>query len=100
MTQLSDDTDRRLTASAGTDSLVQFHCDSALLTKPSPSSTARISWTFTPPDPSPPNDSSSLNGSSNAAHFTWSSSKCRLSGLISACSGEASKKYEGLRTTN
>ena len=25
---------------------------------------------------------------------------CRLSGLMSACSGEPSKKYEGLRTTN
>ena len=25
---------------------------------------------------------------------------CRLSGLISACSGDASKKYDGLRTTN
>ena len=29
MTKLSDDTDRRLTASAGYDSLVQVHCDSS-----------------------------------------------------------------------
>ena len=34
-TKLSDDTERRLTASAGYDSLVQFHCPSAWWTNPS-----------------------------------------------------------------
>ena len=39
-TKLSDDTDRRLTASAGYDSFVQFHCPSAWWTKPSSDRTA------------------------------------------------------------
>ena len=41
-----------------------------------------------------------VNGSSNAAHLMWSTRICRLSGLTSACSGDASKKYDGWRTTN
>ena len=61
---LSDDTDRRLTASAGYDSCVQFHWPSAWWTKPSspsrPSTACRSSC---------PNVSSAWNGSSKAAHL-------------------------------
>ncbi len=45
-TKLSDETDRRLTASAGYDSCVQFHWPSAWWTKPSSARTWRISCTF------------------------------------------------------
>ncbi len=94
-TKLSDEIDRRLTASAGYDSLV--HCQSAPVrcTRPFSDSTRRTSWTSWQPY-----CSDVVNGNSNAAHFTWSTRMCRLSGLISACSGEASKKYDGCRTTN
>ena len=46
-----------------------------------------------------PNTSAVPNGSSNAAHLMCATRICRLSGLMSACSGDASKKYDGLRTT-
>ena len=51
MTKLSDDTDRRLTALAGYDSLVQCHCPSASsaperCTSPDSCSTPSTSWTF------------------------------------------------------
>src|SRR5262249_38573199 len=110
-TKLSDEIDRRLTESAGYDSLVQVHCpgrvsdDSPADNCPRPScsrytspclaSTPRISFTSCRP-----NDSVAVNGSSNAAHLTWSTRMWRLSGSISARSGDASKKYDGLRTTN
>ena len=40
-------------------------------------------------------DSPVVNGSSNAAHFDVIHEDVQLSGLISPCSGEASKKYDG-----
>ena len=102
-TKLSDEIDRRLTASAGYDSLV--HCQ-APRHRPEPSASVRWTKPFSCSTPSTsctswrPNDSAVVNGSSNAAHFTWSTRMCRLSGLTSACSGEASKKYDGCRTMN
>src|SRR5688572_27480399 len=84
ITKLSDDTDRRLTALAGYDSLVQCHCPSASsapdrCTRPDSWSTPSTSWTLTPGPPTRglcalrwacPYDSSVVNGSSKAAHFT------------------------------
>ena len=46
ITKLSDDTDRRLTASAGYDSCVQFHWPSAWCTKPSSPSTPSTAGTI------------------------------------------------------
>ena len=101
MTKLSDDTDRRLTASAGYDSLVQVQCacpspaSPARCTRPCSASRPRISCTSCFPNASAP-----VNGSSKAAHLMWSTRMWRLSGSMSARSGDASKKYDGLRTTN
>src|SRR6187431_3246285 len=102
-TKLSDEIDRRLTASAGYDSLVHCQVPSVSSSSPGPvrctnplsSRMLSTSWTLCFPY-----CSVVVNGSSNAAHFTWSTRMCRLSGLISACSGGASKKYDGFRTTN
>src|SRR5262249_54532491 len=85
-TKLSDEIDRRLTASAGYDSLVQVHCPGELsderrsvsvcwssdtcprscprYTSPCSASTPRISCTSCLL-----NDSAVVNGSSNAAHL-------------------------------
>src|SRR4029079_5637785 len=96
MTKLSDDTERRLTASAGYDSFVHVHGASSdgWWTSPCSASTRSLSWSA-----ALPNDSVALNGSSKAAHLMWSTRMWRLSGSISARSGEASKKYDGLRRT-
>ena len=101
-TKLSDEMDRRLTASAGYDSFV--HCQ---VPRSSPVAVGPMNQTALLQDaehflnvmPAVP-ALDVVNGSSNAAHFTWSTRMCRLSGLMSACSGGASKKYDGLRTTN
>ena len=85
MTKLSDEIERRLTASAGYDSLV--HCQT-VAARGGPARSPR-GCRAPPGRRRRPNVSPlAVNGSSNAAHFTWSTRMCRLSGLISARSGE------------
>src|SRR4030095_11607816 len=107
-TKLSDEIDRRLTASAGYDSFVHCQVPSVLSSSWGPASAGPVRCT-NPLSSRMPSTSWTLcfpycsvvvNGSSNAAHFTWSTRMCRLSGLINACSGGESKKYDGFRTTN
>src|SRR4051794_24510078 len=70
ITKLSEETDRKLTASAGYDSLVQFQTEDASpgspprCTSPCSASRPRISCTSWRPNVSAPE-----NGSSNAAHL-------------------------------
>ena len=104
-TKLSDEIERRLTASAGYDSFVHCQLDAAR-DSPRVASIAAMDEAALREDGEDllhvmtPYSSAVVNGSSKAAHFTWSTRMCRLSGLMSACSGGASKKYDGLRTTN